>query len=138
MEPSGGSLQNCRMAESGYRNLDDEFRMSNKQVQLMRKEYLYYIYIATNHPRNTVLYTGVTNSLFARSAHHKEKLYPNSFTARYNVNKIVYYEIYGLIGAAIYREKQIKGWTRKKKIELINSRNPRWVDVAKEMKSADD
>lgn len=102
-------------------------------MNLMYQEKYYYVYIATNHPRHTVLYTGVTNKLIKRSGQHKEKLFPNSFTAKYNVDKIVYFEMYGNIGRAIYREKQIKGWTRAKKIFLINSMNLGWEDLVEKM-----
>lgn len=66
-----------------------------------KKEHRYYVYIATNHPRHTVLYTGVTSKLTQRDSQHKTKWNQQSFTARYNVNKIVYYELFGSIGAVI-------------------------------------
>jgi putative endonuclease len=81
----------------------------------------YYIYIMTNK-NNTVLYTGVTNDLKRRVYEHKEKFKP-SFTTKYNINKLVYYEIFDDIYNAISREKQIKGGSRQKKIDLINSFN---------------
>ena len=92
------------------------------------KEYRYYIYIATNKT-NKVLYTGVTNSLLRREFQHKTKYNKNSFTAKYNVSKVVYYEIFGDIYLAIGREKEVKGWTRQKKINLIRSLNPKWEDL---------
>ena len=88
----------------------------------------YHIYISTNR-RNTVLYTGVTSKLLERAQQHIEKQDKKSFTAKYNVNKVVYYEEYGDIYDAITREKQIKGWIRKKKIKLIESVNPEWKDL---------
>ncbi|MBU0620157.1 MAG: GIY-YIG nuclease family protein [Patescibacteria group bacterium] len=88
----------------------------------------YYIYIGTNKT-NKVLYTGVTNNLLNRDNQHKTKFNNNSFTAKYNINKIVYYEVYTCIRKAIAREKQIKAGSRKKKIELINSINLAWNDL---------
>jgi putative endonuclease len=91
----------------------------------------YYVYIATNL-RHTVLYTGVTNSIFERSFQHKNKINKKSFTARYNVEKVVYYETYTDVHRAIAREKQIKGGSRAKKIILINKLNPEWKDLVEE------
>jgi len=91
----------------------------------MRKQY--YIYIMTNK-RNTVLYTGVTNHLRRRIYEHKEKIV-GGFTKKYNVNKLVYYEIFDDIENAILREKQIKAGSRGKKIELIKNMNPEWKDL---------
>ena len=87
-----------------------------------------YVYIATNQ-NNTVLYTGITSHLIDRMDNHKTKKYKNSFTARYNVNKLVYYKETVAIEAAHKREKQIKAGSRKKKIDLINSINPEWKDL---------
>ncbi|MEA5599398.1 GIY-YIG nuclease family protein [Rivularia sp. UHCC 0363] len=87
----------------------------------------YYIYIITNE-YNTVLYTGVTNNLIRRVYEHKEKLIAG-FTKKYNVNKLVYYEIFTDINSAITREKQIKAGSRQKKIDLVNSMNPQWCDL---------
>ena len=95
------------------------------QKTAMQKEC--YIYIMTNK-RNTVLYTGVTNDLIRRIYEHKSKIV-ESFTKRYNVNKLVYYEMYEDISQAIAREKQIKAGSRQKKINLINSINPEWKDL---------
>ena len=78
---------------------------------------------------NRVLYTGVTNDLERRIYEHKNKLV-KGFTAKYNVNKSVYFECTSDITAAITREKQIKGWTRQKKNELIQSVNPKWRDLS--------
>ena len=61
---------------------------------------------------------------------HREKVHPRSFTARYNVDRLAYYEDYPSIRDAIEREKQIKTWVRKKKIALIESANPRWIDLS--------
>jgi putative endonuclease len=77
---------------------------------------------------NTVLYVGVTNDLIRRVYEHKEKL-ANGFTRKYNVVKLVYYEILEDIQNAILREKQIKAGSRQKKIQLVNSMNREWHDL---------
>ncbi|QPM69461.1 hypothetical protein RT761_02694 [Atribacter laminatus] len=77
---------------------------------------------------NKVLYVGITSNLIKRVWEHKNKVV-DGFTKRYNLNKLVYYEIYDDIETAINREKQIKSWPRKKKIELIHSLNPHWDDL---------
>ena len=86
-----------------------------------------YVYIMTNKG-NTVLYTGVTSGLIKRVYEHKNKLI-GGFTKKYKVNKLVYYEIFDDITNAILREKQIKAGSRKKKIELIESMNSKWLDL---------
>jgi len=91
----------------------------------------YYVYIMTN-PKNTVSYTGVTNNLKRRVYEHKTKT-GSSLTKRYNVIKLVYYEITESSESAITREKQIKGGSRQKKINLINSMNPNWNDLYAEI-----
>jgi len=91
-----------------------------------------FAYITTTK-KNTVLYTGSTSNLRRRIYQHKNKEYPNSFTARYNVDKLVYYEYYDYIEEAIEREKQIKSWKRAKKIKLINDFNPQWKDLFEEL-----
>ena len=87
----------------------------------------YYVYILANK-NNTVLYTGVTNDLVRRVYEHREKLVAG-FTKNYNVDKLVYYEIFEDIEQAILREKQLKGGSRQKKLELIESVNPSWNDL---------
>ncbi len=87
----------------------------------------YYVYIMSNKSRT--LYTGVTNDLERRVAEHKQKLVPG-FTATYNVTMLVYYDWLPDIRDAIAAEKRIKGWLRKKKIALIESRNPEWKDLS--------
>ncbi len=77
---------------------------------------------------NKVLYAGITNNLERRIYQHKNKLV-KGFTERYNVNKLVYFDYTQDVNAAITKEKQIKGWTRKKKNELIESMNPNWEDL---------
>jgi len=87
----------------------------------------YYIYIMTNR-HNRVLYTGVSNDIQVRASQHKEKSI-RGFTRRYNVTKLVYYEIFDDIDAAIEREKQIKAGSRQKKLILIEKMNPKWNDL---------
>ena len=87
----------------------------------------YYIYIITNEI-NSVLYTGVTNDLKKRIYEHKSKLI-KGFTEKYNVDILVYYEVFDDIKDAIAREKQIKAGSRQKKIDLIESLNPKWDDL---------
>jgi putative endonuclease len=86
------------------------------------------IYIVTNR-HHTTLYVGVTSDLYSRIVDHKEKAYPKSFTARYNLDKLVYYESSDSIIEAISREKQLKAGSRKKKEDLINNFNPHWKDL---------
>ena len=83
--------------------------------------------------RHTTLYVGVTSELYNRVVEHKEKKYPKSFTARYNLDKLVYFEIFHSIEEAIAREKQIKGGSRKAKEKLIQSMNPDWKDLFEEV-----
>ena len=80
---------------------------------------------------NTVLYTGMTNDLQRRVYEHKNKLI-KGFSSRYNTDKLVYFEVCEDAENTIMREKQIKGWTRKKKEELIVSMNPEWNDLSQE------
>ena len=88
---------------------------------------MYYVYILTNK-FNTVLYTGVTNNLERRVLEHKQKLI-DGFTKQYNVSKLVFFESFNEIQDAIYAEKRIKGWTRKKKINLIEQINKEWKEL---------
>jgi putative endonuclease len=87
----------------------------------------YYVYIMAS--RSHRLYAGVTNSLGRRVLEHKRGLIPG-FTSRYRLGRLVYYEIWNDIRAAIRREKQMKGWLRAKKIALIESANPLWSDLS--------
>ena len=91
----------------------------------------YCVYIMTN-AHNTVLYTGITNDLARRVFEHKNGL-GSAFVKRYNVHKLVYYEVGDDIYSAITREKQIKGGSRQKKIDLINSLNAEWKDLFDEI-----
>ncbi len=90
------------------------------------------VYIMTN-VHNQVLYTGVTSDLIKRVSEHKEKKYDKSFSASYNLDKLVYYENYITIEEAIAEEKRIKGGSRTKKIKLIQSKNPEWKDLWEEI-----
>jgi putative endonuclease len=91
----------------------------------------YYIYIMTNK-LNSVLYTGITKDLKKRCYEHKTKLV-EGFTKNYNISKLVYHEIFRDVESAIMREKQIKGGSRNKKIELVNKMNPEWRDLYYEL-----
>lgn len=85
------------------------------------------VYLLANK-YNNVLYTGVTSDLSRRIYEHKNKLV-KGFTQKYNVDRLVYYEVFPTIMDAIDREKQIKNWSRKKKQDLINAVNPKWDDL---------
>ena len=87
----------------------------------------YYVYILTNKSRT--LYTGITNDLNRRLYEHKNKLI-EGFTKKYNISILVYFELFNNPDDVIRREKQIKGWLRKKKIDLIESTNPEWKDLS--------
>ena len=89
----------------------------------------YYVYIMANQT-NVTIYTGITNNLERRVWEHKNHADPGSFTAKYNVNKLVYYEATTNPESAIAREKQIKSWSRKKKNQLIERKNPNWKDLS--------
>lgn len=89
-----------------------------------------WVYILTNHTNN-VLYTGVTNDIMRRTYKHRSKCV-NGFAEKYNAYKLVYAEETNSAEEAIAREKQIKSWSRKKKLALIETLNPNWVDLAKE------
>lgn len=88
----------------------------------------FYVYILASD-RNGTLYIGVTNSLRRRSLEHKFKEKEKSFTAKYNIDKLVYYEIYQYVNDAITREKKLKTWNRKWKLELIEKENSEWNDL---------
>ncbi|HEX6982581.1 MAG TPA: GIY-YIG nuclease family protein [Balneolaceae bacterium] len=89
---------------------------------------MYYVYITASISR--VIYVGITSSLYNRIKQHKAGEDPKAFTTRYKVNRLVYYETYKDVYDAIEREKQIKRWSRKKKINLIESVNPKWNDLS--------
>ena len=87
-----------------------------------------YVYIMTTR-RNSVLYVGVTSQLFDRALKHIQKFYPRSFTAKYNVDKLVYYQWFPSIEEAIAFEKKLKAGPRKRKTDLISKCNPSWSDL---------
>jgi putative endonuclease len=89
----------------------------------------YYVYIMTN--KSKTLYTGMTNDLLRRVYEHKHKLI-DGFTKKYNITKLVYFDETSDVNEAIAFEKKIKGWTRAKKIALIESINPQWLDLSQD------
>ena len=89
---------------------------------------MYYVYILANDT-NVAIYTGVTKDLVRRVYEHKHELDPDSFTARYGIHKLVYFEETTDVRAAIEREKQIKSWKRAKKNQMIEQSNPLWRDL---------
>ena len=89
---------------------------------------MYFVYIMSNQS-NTVLYTGVTNDLVRRIYEHKNSADPGSFTSKYQVCKLVYYEETTDVRSAIEREKQIKSWKRAKKVQLVETMNHAWKDL---------
>ena len=89
----------------------------------------YYVYIMTNGVRT--LYIGMTNNLTRRVYEHKHKLV-DGFTKKYNINMLVYHEVTNDVESAIAREKQLKGWLRSRKMSLIESTNPSWIDLSAE------
>lgn len=107
--------------------------LTDKYINMKEEKY-YYVYINTNK-WNSVLYTGVTSNLLNRSYQHKNLENKQSFTAKYKVTKLVYYEMFNDINDAIFREKQIKAGSRKKKIELIKSINLKWRDLSENLNS---
>ena len=91
----------------------------------------FYVYILASR-RNGTLYVGMTSNLIQRIWQHKEKLV-DGFTKKYSITKLVYYDVTESMESAIAREKQIKGWTRAKKLVLIEGRNPEWRDLSDEL-----
>ena len=89
----------------------------------------YYVYIMTN--RSGTLYICVTNDLERRVFEHKQKLV-QGFTSKYNIGRLIYYEATSDVHAAITREKELKGWTRKRKLDLVRSMNPKFIDLAED------
>lgn len=92
----------------------------------MPRTYFVYILASDSHE----LYIGVTNDLYKRLTQHRTSLNPNSYTTKHQTTKLVYCESTADVRAAIAREKQIKGWTRKRKLELVDQLNPSWKDLA--------
>jgi len=89
----------------------------------------YYVYVMTN--KSGTLYVGLTNNIKKRVYEHKNKLV-EGFTKKYNIDKLLYFETFSEIYSAIAREKTIKGWLRKKKIELVRTTNPGWTDLSQD------
>ena len=95
----------------------------------MSRDNRYYVYVMASRSLN--LYTGVTNSIYQRALQHKSGEI-DGFTKKYNINRLVYYEMFEHIGNAIAREKQVKAWTRAKRLALVKSINPTWQDLAED------
>jgi putative endonuclease len=93
----------------------------------MPRSNTYYVYMMSN--KSGTLYIGVTNNIKRRVFQHKNKLI-EGFTKKYNIHVLIYFETFGDVSSAIAREKVLKGWLRKKKIELISSSNPEWKDLS--------
>ena len=112
--------------------------MSRLELHIKKNQYFYnmirggVVYILTNQG-NTTLYTGVTSNIVRRLYEHRTGVYKKSFTSKYALNKLVYYEVFHRIEDAITREKQIKAGSRLKKENLIISINPNWNDLSKEL-----
>jgi putative endonuclease len=94
----------------------------------------YYVYILSNNSH--VLYVGSTNDLIRRLEQHRRKIAPNAFTARYNFDRIVYFELHRSRATAEVRELEIKGWKRAKKVALIVAENPRWQNLVPSLHEA--
>lgn len=95
----------------------------------MERKKQYYVYIMTN--KSKTLYVGITNNIEKRVYEHKNKFVPG-FTKKYNITRLIYFETFADVYSAIAREKTIKGWLRKKKIELITKANPDWQDLSRQ------
>jgi len=95
----------------------------------LKREPCYYVYILASMSLN--LHTGIINNLYRRALEHKRGEV-KGFTKRYRINRLVYYEVFKYVGNAIRREKQIKSWTRAKRLALIQSTNPTWQDLAED------
>jgi putative endonuclease len=91
-----------------------------------------FTYIITNK-NQTTFYVGVTSNLKRRLFEHKNKINPNSFSARYNLSKLIYFEYWPSIDEAIMREKKLKNYSRKRKIEIIQRKNPNWEDLENQL-----
>jgi putative endonuclease len=92
----------------------------------MAREYHFWVYILSSRSRN--LYIGMTNSLRGRTSTHREAI-PGTYTARYSIHRLVYFEYFRYVRSAIAREKELKRWTRAQKIQLIERQNPTWEDL---------
>ena len=105
---------------------NNTLRMTNYRWM---KEHTYYTYIVAS--RSLTLYIGITNDIVFRTRQHKEGAY-EGFSKRYNCTRLVWYERYGDVSFAIAREKQLKGWTRARKLALIQQDNPTWLDLSED------
>jgi putative endonuclease len=92
------------------------------------RQFYYYVYILANK-RNGTLYVGISRNVLNRNFQHKTKINKDSFTAKHNIDKLVYYETFTDVYVAISREKQLKKWRRQWKIDLIEKDNPAWKDL---------
>ncbi len=97
------------------------------ELTVSKRDHHYYVYIIASRTR--VLYTGITNSVARRTEQHREAVFPG-FTAHYQCHRLVFFEHYQYVSNALEREKQIKRWSRAKKIELIERTNPSWTDLS--------
>ena len=110
---------------------DSEESRNRKETSMqLSKTNQYFVYIVTNR-RKTTLYAGMTNDLHRRMYEHKNGL-TKGFSKRYNLTNLMYYEETTSVEATIAREKEIKGWVRRKKVALIEGFNPRWEDLSRE------
>ncbi len=92
------------------------------------KEGVWFVYILASR-RNGTLYIGTTNSLLKRIDQHRQSWSPNSFTSKYNITRLVYYEVHSSSGVAVRRERRLKKWNRLWKMKLIETVNPEWKDL---------
>jgi putative endonuclease len=98
------------------------------------REYIFYVYILSDRSRR--LYIGMTNDIVLRVTQHREHR-PGTYTARYNIDRLVYFERFQYVNNAIAREKKLKDWNRAKKIALIESENPTWEDLSEKWRNPD-
>jgi putative endonuclease len=99
-----------------------------------QREYIFYVYILSDRSRR--LYIGMTNDIVLRVTQHREHR-PGTYTARYNIDRLVYFERFQYVNNAIAREKKLKDWNRAKKIALIESENPTWEDLSEKWRNPD-
>tara|TARA_R110002072_G_scaffold4384_5_gene30715 strand:- start:7606 stop:7998 length:393 start_codon:yes stop_codon:yes gene_type:complete len=111
-------------------------RLDNNSIKTPTSMGVWVVYIMTNKP-NGVLYVGVTDDIESRVQEHKNKLYKNSFTAKFNCDKLVYLEEFDNGAEAAIREKQLKKWNRQWKINLIEEMNPGWMDISMNWRNED-
>ena len=118
---------------SSLRRQGSRIKITNREYIMMRDAKNYYVYIEASK-RNGTLYTGFTGTLSRRNQEHKNEFF-ESFTKKYHVHILVYYEVYDDVHAAIHREKCIKKWKREWKIKLIEAKNPTWRDLSDEIET---